>query len=98
MIAQLGAAAENAPSVVVVVGKVEEAVRAEPVGDGTASSLGLSLSFCMGAAAAVVVAVFSANYYDAHRHSSLMLCLWHYCLLVRYPHPGSRGCQAGTAR
>ena len=81
MIVQPGAAVEDVKAV--VVGEVEEAVRTEGVGGVTASSLEPSLSFCMGAvvavvvaaAAAVAVAVFCANYYDAHHlHSFLLPC------------------------
>ena len=72
-------------------------MRAERVGDGTASSLGPSLSFCTNAAVAVV-AVFSASYYGVQPHYSfLLLCPWHCCLLLHYQHPGNRSCQAGMA-
>ncbi len=109
MIVQPGAAVGDVE--VVVVGEVEEAVRAEGVDGGTASSLEPSLSFCMGAAVAavvvaavvaaaavVVVAVFCANYYGAHHlHSFLLPCPWHCHLHLRHPHPGSQGYQAEMA-
>lgn len=82
---------------VVVVGEVGEAVRAEGVGGGTASSLEPSLSFCMCAVVVVVaVAVFCANYYDAHRlHSFLLPCPWYCRFPLHRQHPGSQGYQAG---
>ena len=96
---------------VVAVGEVEEAVRAEDVDGGTASSLEPSLPFCKRAAAAAaavavavavvvgaVVAVFYANYYDVHcLHSFLLPSPWYYRLPLHCPHCGSQGYQAGMA-
>lgn len=95
MIVQPGAAVGDVEA---VVGEVEEAVRAECVGGGTASILEPSLSFCMGAAVAVVAA-FCANYYGVHHlHSFLLLCPLYCRLPLHRPHPGSQGYQAGMAR
>lgn len=90
MIVQLGAVVENGEFFVVAVGVAEEAVRAEHVGGEIASSLETSLSFCMDAA----VAVFSASYCGAQCHLFQLLCPWRCCLL-RLPHPGNQGYQAG---